>query len=52
METEASVEDDVDGDHVDYLAQDKANESADKLELTRELAVCFMQKDDSELTVD
>jgi len=58
METEASVKDDVDGDHVDYLAQDKANESADKLESTRESAdklesaVCFMRKDDSELTAD
>ena len=52
METEASVRDDVDGDHVDYLAHDKANESADELESTRESAVCFMRKDDSELTVD
>jgi len=58
METEASVKDDVDGDHMDYLAQDKANKLADELESTRESAdelesvVCFMWKDDSELTVD
>jgi len=37
---------------VDYLAHDKANESADELESTPESAVCFMRKDDSELTVD
>jgi len=36
METEASVKDDVNGDHVDYLAQDKATESVDELESTRE----------------
>jgi len=58
METEANVKDDVDDDHVDYKAQDKANESADELESTRESAdelesaICFMWKNDSELTVD
>jgi len=35
VETEVSVKDDVDGDHVNYLAQDKANESADELESTQ-----------------